>query len=104
MSEFCPVSGKKCIRASICEGYDDSERIIDLIISSPETQIMKEVLSKDELAELMTPVLQAWGSEGCYRDRVQALRDLQSQDGISHVSMSMGIGAVAQIEKTQLEL
>jgi hypothetical protein len=103
MSESCPFSGE-CIRASICEGYDASERIVDLISRSAEVQVMKDVLSDHELMGLMRPVLSAWNSARCYKARVQALQGVQFQDGISHLSMTMGLGVVAELEKAQLEL
>ncbi|MBW3569392.1 hypothetical protein KY385_04645 [Candidatus Parcubacteria bacterium] len=103
MSKNCPFSGE-CIRASICEGYDDKERIIDLISRSPEIQIMKDALSEDDLLGLMRPVLNAWNSESCYKARMQALKGLQFEDDISHVSMTMGFGVVEKLEETQLEI
>lgn len=103
MSKNCPVAGE-CIRASICEGFDDTERIVDLIGRSPEVQIMKDELTEEELVGLMTPVLQAWNSNKCYRARIQALQELQFEEGISHVSMTMRFGVVEELEKTQLEL
>jgi hypothetical protein len=102
MSKNCPLSGE-CIRASICEGFDDESRIIQLLSEAPETQEMKDVLSEEELLGLMRPVLSTWGSANCFKERVRALKELQFTDDISHVSITLGLGVVEKLEESQFQ-
>lgn len=103
MSTECSTFSGECIRASICEGYDDEDRIVQLIGESPTLKTSKEILTQEDLVELIAPVLQAWCSEGCFKAKIEALRNMQENDDISDASKTMSLGIVDSLQKSQLE-
>lgn len=93
----CPISGE-CAFAGICE-QGDTSLVYDAVAASPEMQILAPELSKDELCLLVGPVLKAWDAEPCLREKVRSLKELQFQQGISHVSMTMGTSVLEKIDQ-----
>jgi hypothetical protein len=90
------MSGE-CIGPAICAGQDP-ELISDLIATSPDMQILKDVMPDEEMAGLVLPVVQAWGSSPCFKEKIRALKGMQFEDDVSHVSICLGLGIAAKLE------
>lgn len=96
MPSQCVMSGE-CIGPAICEGQD-TDLISDMIATSPDVQILIDVLPDEEIMGLALPVIQAWNSNTCFKERVRALRGMQFADDISHVSVCLGLSIAAKLE------
>lgn len=69
------------------------------IVSSPEMQLLGPDLGVDELKFLVTPVLEAWGSDPCVKERVRALKELQFRSDISHVTVTLGTSVLDRVDQ-----
>jgi len=95
MRVSCPLTGE-CRFAGICEANDTS-LIFDAVLTSPEMQIMVPVLDQEQINALARPVIEAWNADPCLKEKVRSLKELQFQDGISHVSMTMGTSVLDKV-------
>lgn len=95
--ENCTLSGT-CEFADICND-NDSDFLHEAIMSSPEVQILAPDLEVEEITALARPAVEAWHSDRCLKEKVRALKGLQFEDDISHVSITMGHSVLARIDE-----
>ncbi|MGZ6004548.1 MAG: hypothetical protein ACXWLH_00160 [Candidatus Saccharimonadales bacterium] len=96
MSE-CMMSGR-CDFSDICE-EGNSDLVYEAILTSPEIEYLVPEIGEDQIKGLIMPVIVAWNSEPCLKEKVRSLKGLQFDRDISHLSITMGSSVLAKIDE-----